>query len=333
VLILLIQFATSALVIFVAGTFLTRYADLIGELTGLGRTLAGILLLATATSLPELTVDCNLARMGEANLVLGDLFGSSLMNLLILAALDLFHRAPTKILSPMAGAHALSATLAAALTAIALLFLLAPIDFTMAGVGPGPIVIVLAYALGSRLVYFDQRVQLGSAAGATASVLGGDAVTPSLRRAIGGYLVAALAIFIAAPFLASAAEGLAAVTGLGGTFVGTTLVALSTSTPEAVTTFVAVRARAFDLAVGNIFGSNTFNMIILLPADAFFDGSILAAADPAHAVTATCVILVTTVAMLGILYRAERRYLLIEPDALVVIVLVLVSLGLVYHLR
>src|SRR3990172_4349029 len=95
---LVLQFLGAALAIVVAGTFLTRYADAIGERTRLCRTLAGMMLLATATSLPELAVDCNLARMGLPNLALGDLLGSSLFNLLILAILDLAHRGPTRML-------------------------------------------------------------------------------------------------------------------------------------------------------------------------------------------------------------------------------------------
>jgi len=74
-------------------------------------------------------------------------------------------------------------------------------------------------------------------------------------------------------------------------------------------------------------------MVILLPVDAFFDGSLLSAASATHAVTAACAILVTAVAMSGLLYRPEKRYWVIEPDALLVIVLLIASWGLVYHLR
>jgi cation:H+ antiporter len=133
--------------------------------------------------------------------------------------------------------------------------------------------------------------------------------------------------------VASSSEGLAEATGLGGTFIGTTLVAFATSSPEIVTTLAAVRTGAFDLAVGNIMGSNTFNMTILLAGDLFYDGSILDAASPTHAITAACVIVVTVVATLAMLYRAEKRYWLIEPDALLIISLVLGSLGLVYSMR
>jgi cation:H+ antiporter len=329
---LILQFLGAALAIVVAGTFLTRYADAIGERTGLGRTLAGIVLLATATSLPELAVDCNLARMGLPNLALGDLLGSSLFNLLILAILDLAHRGPTRMLSRTAAAHALSATMSMAMTAVCLVFLLVPMGFTFAGVGPGPIVLGVFYVLGLRLVYFDQQFIAEKKSDSEPEHDHADHL-PTLNRAAAGYAAATLVILLAAPLLASAAEGLADATGLGGTFIGTTLVALSTSLPELVTTIAAVRVGAYDMAVGNIFGSNAFNMVILLPVDSFYKGSLLTAASPTHAVTAACVILVTSVAVAGLLYRPEKRYWFIEPDALLVIVLVLASLGLVYHLR
>ncbi len=336
-LMLILQFGGAAFAIVVAGVFLTHYGDAIGERTGIGRTLAGIVLLASATSLPELAVDCNLARMGQADLPLGDLLGSSLFNLLILAALDLAHRGPTRMLSRAAASHALSATMSVAMTALCLVFLLSRVEFTFAGVGPGPIMLGVTYVLGLRLVYFDQQY----AAQKLAAELQSDPKTsreeskrlPTLRRSAIGYAASALAILLSAPLLASSAERLAAATGLGGTFIGTTLVAIATSLPELVTTLAAVRIGAFDLAVGNIFGSNAFNMVILLPVDGCYSGSILAAASKTHAVTASCAILVTAAAVIGLLYRPEKRYWFIEPDALLVIVLVVLSLVLIYFLR
>jgi cation:H+ antiporter len=328
---LLLQFLGAASVIVFAGVLLTRYADVLGERTGMGRTLAGALLLATATSLPELAVDCNLAYAGHPDLLLGDLLGSSLFNLLILAVLDLAHRGPKRIIDCGAAAHALSATMAINVTALCLLFLILPFDFTIGGIGPGPLLVAIVYALGIRLIYCDQTyARKLSPVGITEAI---DLGHISLRHALIGYIVAAAFILIAAPALATAADGLATATGLGGTFMGTTLVALSTSLPEAVTTLAAIRTGAFDLAVGNILGSNTFNMLILAPADAFYDGSLLRAASPTHAVTAVCVILASTVTTLGLLYRPERRFWLIEPDAVAVIAIVLSSLGLVYSLR
>jgi len=88
-----LEFLALAAVVALAGTFLARSADQIAEITRLGRLLIGSVLLASATSLPELTVDVSAVRQGMPDLAAGDLFGSSLMNLLILAgALFLVYR-------------------------------------------------------------------------------------------------------------------------------------------------------------------------------------------------------------------------------------------------
>ena len=120
----LLQFLLCAAVIIVAGTFLSKYADAIAELTGLGRLLIGSVLLAGATSLPELTVDISAVRLGTMDLAVGDLLGSSLMNLLILALLDLSYHSRGRMLSKQAAAHALSGSVSAVLTCLIALGLL-----------------------------------------------------------------------------------------------------------------------------------------------------------------------------------------------------------------
>jgi len=328
----MIQFLLAGAVIVVAGSALTRFGDAIASITGLGRLLIGAVLIAAATSLPEVLVDVNAVRReGLPDLAVGDLLGSSLMNLLILAALDFLRRGRGRMLSRMSAAHALSATMAILLTAIVAVAILVPLRHEFLGAGVGVWVVVVVYALGVRLTYFDQRF--------AAAVKGEEPPPPEvagkklgLKAAALGFTVAAAAIFVAAPFLAHAAGELARLTGIGSTFIGTTLVALATSLPELVSTLAAVRIGAHDLAVGNIFGSNAFNMVILLPVDLAHPGVLLADASQAHAVTALAVIVVTAVATLGILYRAEKRIWFIEPDALLIVLLVLGALGLLYVL-
>ncbi len=332
-----VQFLASAAVIAVAGSALTRYADAIADLTGLGRLLAGSIFLAAATSLPELSVDVSAVRMGEADIAVGDLLGSSLFNLLILAVLDCTYVPRWRMLSPVSAAHALSATQSIALTALAGLgILLGPrlTSATLYGLGPAVLMILVAYALGVRMVYFDQRLAAAQKVGqgGDAQIVAIPAGAMTLRRATIGYLVAAGAILAAGPFLAGAAGRLAELSGLGGTFVGTTFVALCTSLPELVATLAAVRMGAPDLALGNIFGSNVFNMVLLVPLDLVHPGSLLAAVAPTHALTCLAFIVVRAVAVSGELYRVERRIHLLEPDALLVIALVAGALAMIYYL-
>ncbi|HUE70631.1 MAG TPA: hypothetical protein VMP01_07050 [Pirellulaceae bacterium] len=327
-----LQFLVCALAIIVAGTYLTRFADAIAELTKLGRLLVGSVLLAGATSLPELTVDIAAIRMGMADLAVGDLFGSSLMNLLILAMLDLSTYSRGKMLSKQAAAHALSGSLSAALTALVGVGLLtgkALAEYAIFGVSPVIIVIAIAYALGVRLVYLDQRI----AAHGTHEHPLHELPVPAgmtLGKAFAGFAVCAGVIFVAGPFLAHAAGVIADESGLGKTFVGTTLVALSTSLPELVSSIAALRMGALDLAIGNVFGSNAFNMLLLVPLDFLHPEPLLASVSEGHVITCMAVILATLVVIMGQLYRVESRIHIIEPDAWLVILIVFGALAIIY---
>jgi cation:H+ antiporter len=326
---LAMQFLLLAAVVAGAGVVLARAADAIAEATGLGRLLVGSIGLAAATSLPELSVDVAAVRAGHADLAAGDLLGSSLMNLLILAGIDLCRRNGRKMLSREAASHALSATLAIAVTAltgIAILTVGKLPAVTIWGVGGWSWALLISYLLGARMLFIDQRISARLAAESVPERSG------NVGMPAAAFLIAAAALLIAGPRLAAVAADLAERSGLGGTFVGTTLVAVTTSLPELVASLAAVRLGAVDLAIGNVFGSNAFNMIMFVPLDAAYPGSLFAAVSPTHAVTAFAVIVATAITVLGQLYHAERRLALIEPDALLVILVIGGALALVFQL-
>ncbi len=327
-----LQFLVAAAVIVVAGTFLSRFADVIAEVTGLGRLLIGSILLAGATSLPELAVDINAVRMKLPNIAVGDLMGSSLMNLLILGIIDLLPGSRGRALSRISAAHALPGTLAIVLTALAALAIVTRSSMSIYNVSVAGLGIALAYLFGMRMVYMDQK--LGAPLHtADPSVVSHAAQPRALAKAIAGFAAAALVILIAAPFLARAADELAHRSGLGGTFVGTTLVAISTSLPELVASLAALRIGAPDLALGNILGSNVFNMVLLFPLDLAYPGQLFTDVSTTHALTAMATIVVTAIVIMGQLYQAERRVRLVEPDGLLIVVLVLGSLAMVFFQR
>ncbi len=329
-----IQFVGLALVIVVAGTMLTRYADAIADATGLGRLLIGSVLLAAATSLPELTVDISAVRLNLPDLAVGDLLGSSLMNLLILAALDLTTYSGGKMLSRTAAAHALSGLFSVALAGLVGLGLLTAQRverLAFLDVHVWVWAIAAGYMLGVRMVFIDQRV---SALTVGKPDLPAHEIRrpKSLWRSTLGFLLAAVVILVTGPFLAESAGTIARLTGLGNTFVGTTLVAFCTSLPELAASLAAVRIGAFDLAVGNVFGSNAFNMLLFLPLDVAYPGVLFAAVNPAHSVSVFAAIVATSVVIIGQLYHTERRSRILEPDAVTVIALILGALAVVYYM-
>jgi cation:H+ antiporter len=103
---------------------------------------------------------------------------------------------------------------------------------------------------------------------------------------------------------------IAAQTGLHQGFVGTTFVALSTSLPEVVITYGAVRINSFDMAVGNVLGSNLFNMMVLAIDDfAFLRGPIFDLISQSHAITALGAILMTAIFIADLAVRSTNKRL------------------------
>lgn len=269
-------------------------------------------------------MDLSAVRKGMPDIAVGDLLGSSLMNLLILGVADMLHRNPQKMFSRSASQHTLSAAMSINVTAVAILAIfLGPelSDARIGEVGLGPMAVGLCYLLGLRLIYFEQRT-ISYAAPKNCAQLKRTALTSALSV----YLLSALAIFIAAPFVAESAAEIADHSGLGRTFIGSSLVAFSTSLPKVASTLAAVCMGAFDLAIGNIFGSNSFNMILILPLDYLHPGNLLGDVSRNHMLTGIAVILATSVAIMGQLYHEEKRKMLIEPDAAAVIAIVILAL-------
>lgn len=308
-----------------------RSSDRIGRITGMGSLFAGTVFLAGATSLPELLVDINAVRKGIPDLAVGDLMGSSLMNLLILAFADIVRRDSTKIFSRAGTQHALAAAISINMTVIACIAIfLSPYlaGYGLGEIGPGPLAIGVAYVLGLRLIYFDRPATIDP----RPTTAEHHSLRQGLARAISIYFGSALAIFVAAPYLTEAAGRIADLSGLGNTFIGSTLLAFCTSLPEVVSIVTAIRSGYFDLAVGNIFGSNSFNMILTIPLDQIHEGNLLGSVSRNHILTGLSVILATSVALMGQLYQVEKRKKIVEPDAFAVIGIVIGALIVLFWL-
>jgi cation:H+ antiporter len=325
-----ILFVSAGAVVVVAGVALARYGDAIAHRTGAGRLWIGAVLLAGATSLPELGTDVAAVRMGALDLALGDLFGSSMANMLILALVDLLP--PRRgVLRGATLDHALAACLAISLSAMVAAFLLAPSGVVVAGVSVESLVVAGAYLLGTRAVYRHAMRDYGPEKLAVDELDARGEAVPTLRRAGVAFGAWALVTLAAAPVFAHGAKELAEVTGLGTTFVGTWLVGLSTSLPELVASIAAVRIGAFDLAVGNLLGSNAFNMSILLWVDLAYPGaSIFVDASPAHLLSLVSGIVLMALGLAAIVYRAKKRFAMLEPDSALIVLAYALAIGVLY---
>ncbi len=206
-------------------------------------------------------------------------------------------------------------------------------SYEVGGIGLFSLMILVTYTLGLRVIYRDQQGNQQPPADSPVEHLESERSPKAVVHSVVGFLIASMVIIISAPYSASAAETIAKLSGLGETFVGTTMIALATSLPELVACIAAVRMGAMDLAIGNVFGSNTFNLLLMIPLDAAYPGSLVGSVDTIHLLTCMFVILVTSVVIIGQLYRVESRVLLVEPDAALILLLVTTGLALIYFCK
>lgn len=327
------QFVLCTAVILFAGTRLSRYGDVIAEKSGLGRTWIGVVLMASVTSLPELiTGVSSVAIFRVPNIAAGDVLGSCMFNLLILAFLDLQTRA-TPISARAHYGHILTAGFGVMLLSVVALGLSTPgISPALGWIGLYSPAFLIIYALAMRSIYLHERRRLTEALHEAAEEVLHAGI--SARRAYSLYAVNALLVVAAASYLPGLGEQIAEETGLGSTFVGTLFIALSTSLPEIVVSAAAMKIGAVDLAVGNLLGSNLFNIAILAVDDFFYiDGPLLAQLSRGHLITALGAILMTAIALVGLQYRSARKRSILAWDAVSLMLAYAVAMIALYQSR
>ncbi|MEW6738616.1 MAG: sodium:calcium antiporter [Nitrospirota bacterium] len=332
-----IAFIICTSIIVYAGTRLSKYGDIIAEKTGLGRTWVGVVLMASVTSLPELVTGISSVTYANVpDIAVGDVLGSCVFNMLIISFLDAMHR-PTPISSRAHHGHVLSAGFGILLLGIAAIGLffgnrILPPGWPKIWIGPYTLFFVVIYFIAMRLVYFYEKRQISAFVKEIAIELKYEKVPT--KTAVVNYIVNALFVITAAIFLPKIGEGIAEATGLGQTFVGNIFIAVSTSLPEVVVSIAAVKIGAIDLAIGNLFGSNIFNIFILALDDIFFvKGPLLSFASQNHIISALSAIAMTTIAIIGLTYRTEKKPLLLAWDSIGILLMYVINLMLLYMMR
>ena len=311
--------AVAAIIILGASNFLAKSADVIAFKTGLGRAFIGVVLLATATSLPELGVGVSsIALVDKPDLAVGDAFGSNLFNLLIIGLLDLYWRN-----GPILGSVSIAAVLVGSLGV--LVIALAATAMLIHGyttamdswtISPVSILILVVFLFAMFMLYkFEQREQDDGAYAASGAVEeedeGEQYAKESMTKTVAIYAVSAALVIIAAIGLSIIAEDVTERMGWNASFFGTQFLAFSTSLPELAASFAAIRINAPELAITGVLGSNLFNMgFILFMDDVALVGAPLWSPEsisPIHTLTAAIAILMTAVVLASVLRRGRGR--------------------------
>ncbi len=300
-----VQLALAAGATLWAATYMAGAADVIALRTGLGRTFIGVVMLATATSLPELgTGVASISALGEPDLAAGDAFGSNLFNLLIIGLLDFFWR-DGLLLSGVGVSAAVIGALGVLVIGVAATAIFIHQESSFAGdlpLSPLSVGLLVVFLAAMYILYRAERRGGEEEAEAPPQTL-------ALGRAFAVYAVSAVIVVGAAVWLAFVGDSLAEALGLERSFIGTQFLALSTSLPELAASLAAVRLGAPELALSNVLGSNLFNMgFVLFIDDAVYTaGPVWEAVSSVHIFTALAAMLMTAVVIIALLSEERGR--------------------------
>ena len=339
-------FAGATVVVWLAGTRLTKNLATLADRLGLEQAFAGALLLGTITSLPEIANVLTSASAGHPALAVNNLLGSASINLVLLALADaaIGRDALTAVVAKPA-TMLLCALCMLVLTLVAIA--VSSGDVLVFGVGLWSIGLFIASIAAFRLAaQYAERAPWklrdaasGDAAAKRGGEANGDAKGEAPANGRLGSLLAKVAlagavIFAAGYALAATGEAFAQQTGLGSGLVGFLLIGFATSTPELSTIVAALRLRRAEMALGEVLGSNFVNLSLILLADVMFSGgAVINELGRFEAISALLGVLLTGSYLIGLLERRNPVLLRMGYDSVAVLLLFAGGVALLFVIR
>ncbi len=253
-------FAVGILFLLAGGHGLVAGAITIARRLGVSTLVVGLTIVAMGTSAPELAFNVIAATAGHPDLSFGNIVGSNIANIGLVLGL-------TAVLTPLLVHGRVVSKELPWLVVVSIVASLVTLFPGIEGGGFGRLggcvmlvwfgfFMVTWYRMG-RSDRTDPLVK-GLGEEAEAEALG------SMRGALVLVITGLVALTVGGRFAEEGAVGLARAMGLSEALIGLTIVAMATSLPELVTALVAVRKGHHDLAIGNIVGSNLFNLLLVL---------------------------------------------------------------------
>lgn len=253
------------LVLLIAGgEALVRGASTFAVKAGISPLVIGLVVVSAATSAPELAVTVGAVLSGEPGLAVGNVVGSNIVNILLILGVS-------AVISPLVIRRQVVRFDIPVMVGLSVVLLAVSLDGQIS-VADG-ILLLAGLVLHAVVSIVLGRREVASAVAAADTMPLNSSPVPLWLASV--LLVAGIGLLVAgAQALVTGAVSIATALGVSGLVVGLTVVAIGTSLPELATSIIALRRGERDMAVGNIVGSNIFNigMVLGLPAILFRDG-------------------------------------------------------------
>ena len=303
-------FVAAAAVVLLAGVRITGLADRIADKTGIGEAMIGGVLLGATTSLSGTIVSATSALDGRASLAFSNGVGGIAAQTAFLALADVIHRRSNLEHASAELTNIFQCGLLLVMLSLPMVAFATP-GIELLAVHPVSVILIVVYLLGLRAtarvkdepMWTPVRTSDTRADTPDEEEDKGSGMVGAVLRLAGLALVLGVAGFA----LAKSGGRLSDQLGVSETAVGALLTAVVTSLPELVTTLVAVRRGALQLAVGGIIGGNSFDVLFLSLSDIFYrEGSLYHAVGKGDLFWLTIGLTMSGIILLGLIMR-ERR--------------------------
>ena len=320
---ILIFIALAAVVGYV-GTLLTKTADQLADVTGLGEALVGGILLGGVTSISGIITSVTAAYEGQPEMAFSNALGGIAAQTVFLAVADIVYKRANLEHASASFPNLMQGVLLIVMLGFVVLVMAAE-PLLVAGTHPASVVLILIYIFGTRLISKAKKHPMWEPSDTSETVE--DVPDEENKENINlGWLIvrfASLAVVVgfAGYFIAQTAIIISDKSGVSASFMGALFTSVATSLPELVVSVSAVRQGALTLAVSNIIGGNTFDVLFVSFADtAYQDGSIYHSATSSQLFVISLTILLTSVLLLGLLHRQKYGFAKVGWESIVSII-------------
>lgn len=322
-----IGFILTAAVIVFAGSKLCVLAEKLAEDFHISSSAVGLLLVSIITSLPELSTSLGaVLNVGRPDLAVGNNLGSDLFNLMIIALCDLLFRRGGLLRQAQTGARPLVNYLIMLSGILLTLLLPNRIELFGARFNIGSLLVIAFYLITFLRTHRAGQMPLQEA----------DLIEPDRpderKKTVLLFAGASIVIVASGIILARLGDRIAEQTGLEQSFVGTLFLALATSLPELTVSITALKTGSIDLMLGNLVGSNMFNVFVTAIADLAYRNEALHIPDNVSVgllIPGGCAGLMALTVMLA--GRQKKRARFIAWESAVMILIYLTALFALYR--